>query len=79
MSISPITREQAIKILKALGYSFASGFLGTLTLMALDFIHAASSGQAKVVDLTVALLAAAVIGGINAVAVTIKQLLTPAG
>lgn len=76
--MSPITKEQAIKILKALGYSFASGFLGVLTLVSVDFINAAMNGKAAIVNLVTALLAAAVIGGINAVFVTIKQLLTPA-
>jgi hypothetical protein len=76
--MTPITREQALKILKALGYSFASGFLGVLALVGLDFINAAMSGQATIVNLVTALLGASVIGGINAVFVTIKQLLTPA-
>jgi hypothetical protein len=49
-----------------------------LALVSIDFIHAAASGQAAIVNLVTALLAAAVIGGINAVFVTIKQLLTPA-
>ncbi len=76
--MSPITKQQAIKILKALGYSFASGFVGVLTLVSLDFINAAMNGKAAIVNLVTALLAAAVIGGFNAVFVTIKQLLTPA-
>jgi hypothetical protein len=76
--MSPITKKQAIKIVKALVYSFASGFVGVLALVSIDFIHAAASGQAAIVNLVTALLAAAVIGGINAVFVTIKQLLTPA-
>ncbi|WP_427007209.1 hypothetical protein [Pseudarthrobacter sp. H2] len=76
--MSPITKQQAIKIAKALGYSFVSGFLGTLALVGLDFIHAASQGTSGVVSFTVALIGAALVGGINAVFVTIKQLLTPA-
>ncbi len=76
--MSPITKSQALKIVKALAYSFASGFVGTLILIGLDFIHAAAQGQAAIVNLTIALIGAAVVGGINAVFVTIKQLLTPA-
>lgn len=76
--MTPITKQQAIKIIKALAYSFASGFVGALTLLGLDFINAAMNGKAAIVNLATALLAAAVISGINAVFVTIKQLLTPA-
>jgi TRAP-type C4-dicarboxylate transport system permease small subunit len=75
--MTPITKEQAAKILKALGYSFVSGFLGTITLVGLDFVNAAISGQTTVVNLAVGLVGASLVGGINAVFVTIKQLLTP--
>ncbi|MDR6794748.1 TRAP-type C4-dicarboxylate transport system permease small subunit [Pseudarthrobacter oxydans] len=75
---TPITKSQAIKILKALGYSFASGFLGTLALVGLDFVNAAVSGKTAVVNLAIGLVGAALVGGINAVFVTVKQLLTPA-
>ena len=44
--------------------------------MALDFIKSAQAGIASVVDLGVALLAAAVIGGINGVAVFLKKVFT---
>lgn len=75
--MSPITKEQATKILKALAYSFASGFVGTLALVSLDFIHAAAQGTASIVNLTIALIGAALVGGVNGAAVTIKQLFTP--
>ncbi|WP_160665199.1 hypothetical protein [Pseudarthrobacter sp. ATCC 49987] len=75
--MTPITKSQAVKILKALAYSFVSGFIGVLVLVGADFINAATTGQATVVNLVTALIGAAVIGGINAVFVTIKQLLTP--
>ena len=75
---SPITKSQAVEIFKALAYSFVSGFLGTLTLVALDFVNAAVNGTAAIMNLALALLAAAIIGGINAMLVTIKKLLTPA-
>jgi hypothetical protein len=76
--MSPITKEQATKIMKALGYSFASGFVATLALVSLDFIQAAAQGKTSIVNLTIALIGAALVGGINAAAVTIKQLFTPA-
>jgi TRAP-type C4-dicarboxylate transport system permease small subunit len=76
--MSPITKSQAQKILKALVYSFISGFLATLALVGLDFVNAAISGKAAVVNLAIGLIGASLVGGINAVAVTIKQLFTPA-
>lgn len=76
--MTPITKEQAKKILKALAYSFVSGFVGTMALVGLDFVNAAVNGQAAIVNLTVGLIGASLVGGINAVAVTVKQLLTPA-
>lgn len=75
---TPITKSQAIEIFKALAYSFVSGFLGTLTLVSLDFVNAAANGTAPIMNLALALLAAGIIGGINAVLVAIKKLLTPA-
>jgi hypothetical protein len=74
MKPSYISIEQWRKVAKALAYSFASGFTGTLALMALDFIKAAHDGTASVINLGVALLVAAVIGGINAVVVAAVQL-----
>lgn len=76
--MSPITKEQATKIFKALAYSFVSGFLATLALVTFDFVNAAMSGKTAVVNLAIGLIGASLVGGINAVAVTIKQLLTPA-
>lgn len=78
MKVNPITGEKAKKILKALVYSFASGFVATLSLMSLDFINAAMRGEAAVVSLVTALVGASFVGGINALAVTVKQLATPA-
>jgi hypothetical protein len=76
MQPSFVSINQWKSILKAIAYSFVAGFLGTLSLMALDFIKAAQAGTASVVDLGVALLAAAVIGGINGVAVFLKKVFT---
>lgn len=76
MQISPITKNQWKKVAKALIYAFLSGFTGTLTLFALDFFQAAQAGTAAVTTLAYALLAGAVIGGINAVAFAIQQLVT---
>jgi hypothetical protein len=77
MNISALDTKQITKVLKALAYSFSSGFVATLTLMSLDFIKAAQGGTGTIRDLVVALIAAAVVGGINASAVYVKQLFTP--
>lgn len=76
LHISPLSKEQAVKVLKALAYSFASGFVATIALQASDFIEAAQTGESAIVALGVALVVAAVVGGLNAVAVYIKQLFT---
>lgn len=78
MQPSYISYTQWKSIIKAAAYAFVSGFTGTLSLMAFDFIRAAQNGKAAVVDLGLALLAGAVIGGINGVAVFAKKLFTPA-
>lgn len=79
LHISALNKEQAIKVLKAIAYAFASGFVATLALQASDFIQAAQMGTSAIFELVVALVAAAAIGGINGVAVFVKQLFTPTG
>lgn len=63
MSISPVTKEQWVKVAKAAVYSFVSAFI--VAFAASDEISKAS-------------LAAAAIAGVNAVLVTLKQLFTEA-
>ncbi len=60
MSISAITKAQAIKIVKALGYAFVSAFIVGI-----------STGE-----LSRASLLAATVAGVNAVLVAVKQLFT---
>lgn len=74
--VSYISAAQWKKILKALAYSFFSGFTGSLALFATDFIKAAQDGTAGINMLVYALVAGAVVGGINSVAVFFKQLFT---
>ena len=76
MKISYISADQWKSIFKATAYAFLSGFTGTLTLMALDFIRAAQDGKTAIINLTIALLAGAFVGGINGVAVFAKKLFT---
>lgn len=72
-----ISSDQWKSIFKGIVYSFLSAFTGTLTLMAIDFIRAAQQGKAAILDLTIALAAAAFISGINGVLVFAKKLFTP--
>lgn len=76
MEITPLSTSQWKKVVKALVYSFASGFIATLSLLSLDFINAAQQGTASIVNLATALVTAAAVGGVNAVVVYIKQLFT---
>lgn len=76
MKPSYISTDQWKGIIKAAVYAFLSGFTGTLALMALDFIRAAQDGQTAIFNLALALLAGAVVGGINGVAVFFKKLFT---
>lgn len=76
MKPSYISTDQWKSIIKAAVYAFLSGFTGTLALMALDFIRAAQDGQTAIFNLALALLAGAVVGGINGVAVFFKKLFT---
>jgi 4-amino-4-deoxy-L-arabinose transferase-like glycosyltransferase len=63
MKISPITKEQWVKVLKALAYAFVSAF-----------IVAIAASQ----DFSKAGLTAAAIAGVNGVFVAVKQLFTQA-
>ena len=64
MSISPVTKEQWIKVAKALGYSFVSTFVATLLIVP------------DLSSLDQRTLLAAMVAGVNATLVTIKQLFT---
>ena len=61
MSISPITKAQAIKIVKALAYAFVSTFVVSLM---------ASNSFSK------SAIASSAVAGVNAVLVAVKQLFT---
>jgi hypothetical protein len=76
MSVSQVSAEQWKKVLKALYYSAGSGFSAGFMLALAGVIQ---SGE---IDPIQALQTAAVVGGavgaLNSLAVTIKQLFTPA-
>ena len=61
MTISPITKEQWIKVVKALAYAFASGFIVSL---------------ASTNELSKSAVAGALTAGVNALLVAVKQLFT---
>lgn len=74
--ISYVSVAQWKSVLKAVVYAFLSGFTATLTLFAADFIQAAQGGEAAVNTLVYALIAGALVGGINGAAVFLKKLFT---
>lgn len=76
LHMSPITDNQWKKVVKAMLYSFFSGFVGALIL---SFGGLLQSGQPIEKKVLVSLVIAAVGGGLNTLAVTVKQLFTPAG
>jgi len=77
MSISNLDTKQWKSVVKAALYAFFAGAAGLLTLNALDIIKAAQDGKTAIFNLFLAVLAGAVIGGINGVVVFIKKLFTP--
>jgi len=66
MSISPVTKAQWIKVAKAVGYSFASTFVATLLIVP------------DLNSLDQRALLAAIVAGVNAALVTVKQIFTEA-
>ena len=76
LHVSPLTKGQVTKIIKALIYSFVSGFAGSFTLITIDVLTAVQGGYDAVSALLTSLLVGAVVAGINAVLVTVKQLFT---
>jgi len=64
MSISPITKQQWLKVVKAVGYAFVSTFVFTLL---------ANPDLSEISQRTII---SAGVAGVNAVLVTIKQLFT---
>lgn len=77
---SPITSDQRGKILKALYYSFGSGFAGGFVLAVsgalTGLLNGGNVNVAK--SLAIAAVVGGVVGGLNSLAVTIKQVFTPA-
>lgn len=64
LSISPITKQQWLKVVKAVGYAFVSTFVFTLL---------ANPDLSEISQRTII---SAGVAGVNAVLVTIKQLFT---
>jgi len=76
---SPITPKQWQKVLKALCYSFGSGFAAGFSLAVTGALSGLVNGGSLSVNtaLIVALVAGGLVGAFNSIAVTIKQLFTP--
>ena len=76
---SPITPNQFQKIVKSLYYSFSSGFIGGFILAVTGALPALVSHSGSVAlgqSLITALVTGGVVGGLNSLAVTVKQLFT---
>lgn len=77
---SPITTPQWKKVLKALYYSAASGFAGGFVLGLAGVLQTAPNNPDfnVVVALQTAAIVGGVVGALNSLAVTVKQLFTQA-
>lgn len=77
--MTPITPGQWRKVLKALYYSFASGFIvgltTSLTGVMTNFANGSAINLGK--SLLMGLIIAGLVSGVNTALVTIKQLFTP--
>jgi branched-subunit amino acid ABC-type transport system permease component len=71
--MTPITLNQWKEVAKALVYSFSSGFVATLALLLTNILTTNSAMDGKIL---ISLLIAASVGGLNALAVTLKKLFT---
>lgn len=73
MQPTPLSNNQWKKVVKALVYSFYSGFIGGLALTATNYLQDGKNLDTKVIH---SLVIAAVVGGVNTALVTTKQLFT---
>jgi hypothetical protein len=78
MQTSPITTSQWKKVLKALYYSAGSGFAGGFVLGLAGVLQAGTANFHVVTALETAAIVGGVVGALNSLAVTVKQLFTPA-
>jgi hypothetical protein len=76
MKYSPVTEVQMIKVVKAILYSFAAGFVTSLSLLSVNFLDVVQSQTVTVNEAFYALMIGAFTGGINGVMVYVKQLFT---
>lgn len=78
MKASVLSNDQWFKVLKALAYSFGSGFVGGFTIATTGLLSTiGTSGITFSKATLIALVVAGVVGGLNTLAVFIKQLFTP--
>lgn len=77
-NISTISKEQWAKVVRALYYSFSSGFAGGFILSLTGAISGIVNGTTPSIgkSAVVALILGGVVGGLNSLAVAIKQLYT---
>lgn len=77
MQPSPLSSHQWQKVLKALLYSAGSGFAGGF-MMGLAGVLQTNGSQDLVAAFQTAFIVGGVVGALNSLAVTVKQLFTPA-
>lgn len=78
MNPSPITPHQWKKVLQALLYSASSGFAGGF-MMALAGVLQTNGSQDLAAAFETALVVGGVVGALNSLAVTVKQLFSASG
>lgn len=76
LKISPLSDGQITKVLKALYYSAASGFTGGFMLSLAGVFQINGAETDFIAALKTAAIVGGVVGALNSVAVTIKQLFT---
>jgi hypothetical protein len=75
---SPLSNDQWLKVLKAAAYSFGSGFVGGFVLALSGLLTSIVNGGTISLSTAavIAVVLAGVVGGLNTLAVFLKQLYT---
>lgn len=75
LQASPVTEDQWKKVVKALYYSALSGFSGGFMLALAGVLQGGETSLSKA--LITAVVVGGVVGALNSLAVTVKQVFTP--
>lgn len=77
MKLSPVTKDQMKKVVKALVYSFVSGSLASFALLSVGFMTISTTNPSEINNAFYALIVGSGVGGINAALVYLKKLAEP--